>query len=829
MLLQKTPCCAVGRAGRMGGRPNWKLCWNLRLSNAWPEPKISSWHVVFVGFGLLCCMAIFAALWQLCTWHGMAWPLLFPALPHHGRMNQDEDLEPKATKLDPDATKVTYQLRKRVRFEILALKASRVDLAKHVQFAKNNGIDLKKIISTDPLLGELHNIEPVYLKPLAIRATMAHSDHEEGIQFQPWRASLQINRQCALQLGGAYWAYHATKLANLTGITRRGLIPGGGGDRVTSFMLPFGPWDIGQTREAFCRWAQSMFVLWIRDSGNIQMQNHIRWEHRDTDGHTVQPCGCSLGRLGFAYRSVDSSIGEDRKDSRGHEDSERGERCADAQDGDRWGNRRAWGVQKRAHQDQRCTWVRCLRFGTRDWRVERHGIIDGGVLHVKWGEPYLVSRMPRRNSTMHFNLLELPWNHQEDQAAIGWWTNWEECPQSVWSQTRACWNWCHDGTRRTWWSLSRCSGSRWHRIGRGRRPNGTKGIRHAWRLWCEYSRRSRGGSIVFNQVCLRWWINSRECRGGCSELAHQMGLWNFRDGSWTSKIAWSIPQSTRDPGSCHFGQWITDAFNVFIGKFVIRTQIATAIQVIANRKGNIPVREDTHGRWPDCGEDENGELRDPTREEMKRFHEEVHLATKGKNRDHARDDLDDFILAFEGMKTLSKITRYLINTGWTISDIKNELHSSEQSRSPYYSVVEENLSGSLTSTWPGGRIHGQIFNVRASSYEEQCTVHSTHIATRTSALMWTMKGLSSSILWPFCWQWRKTTAEPPLSTFAETIKWSSTKFFLITSVVRSTRRRRRHPLHLNRVYICKRTLSNLFVTKDHGLVDDEMWSCHGRA
>ena len=58
------------------------------------------------------------------------------------------------------------------------------------------------------------------------------------------------------------------------------------------------------------------------------------------------------------------------------------------------------------------------------------------------------------------------------------------------------------------------------------------------------------------------------------------------------------------------GQWITDAYNVFIGKFVIRTQIATAAQLIANRQGNSPVREDMHGRWPDCGEDENPRLHD---------------------------------------------------------------------------------------------------------------------------------------------------------------------------------------------------------------------------
>ena len=128
------------------------------------------------------------------------------------------------------------------------------------------------------------------------------------------------------------------------------------------------------------------------------------------------------------------------------------------------------------------------------------------------------------------------------------------------------------------------------------------------------------------------------------------------------------------------GQWITDAYNVFIGKFVIRSQIATSAQLIANRQGNNPIREDMHGRWPDCGEDENGEMRDPTREEMKRFHEQNHLNVKGKNRDYARDDLDDFILAFQGMKTLCKIMQYLINAGWAINDIKRELHSSAESQ-----------------------------------------------------------------------------------------------------------------------------------------------------
>ena len=184
-----------------------------------------------------------------------------------------------------------YFLKKRVRFEILALTAIRADLAKHKKFAKDNGIDLGKIISTDPVLGELHNIEKVFLKPIAIRATMAHKGPKDSIQFQPWRASLQINRQCALQLGGAY---RTTTLANLTGIMRHGLIPGGGGDRMTSFMLPFGPWDPrsetlvkraktfgGESRVCLFFGAETMetFKCRITSDGNIVTQMVIPFSH----------------------------------------------------------------------------------------------------------------------------------------------------------------------------------------------------------------------------------------------------------------------------------------------------------------------------------------------------------------------------------------------------------------------------------------------------------------------------------------------------------------------------------------------------------------------
>ena len=48
-----------------------------------------------------------------------------------------------------------YQRRKSVRFKIPALEATRADLAKFRKFAKNNEMELRNIISTNPLLTEL--------------------------------------------------------------------------------------------------------------------------------------------------------------------------------------------------------------------------------------------------------------------------------------------------------------------------------------------------------------------------------------------------------------------------------------------------------------------------------------------------------------------------------------------------------------------------------------------------------------------------------------------------------------------------------------------------
>ena len=131
--------------------------------------------------------------------------------------------------------------KKRIRFEILALTTTIKDLKGNPLFMQNHGIDVQYIVRQyGNAVEELSEGDTIWLKPIAIRASQAHTPPERCIQFQPWRTSLMIDRQCSLSLGGAY---HATSLNNLVSIMKNGLMPGGLGDRTTTFMLPFGPWD----------------------------------------------------------------------------------------------------------------------------------------------------------------------------------------------------------------------------------------------------------------------------------------------------------------------------------------------------------------------------------------------------------------------------------------------------------------------------------------------------------------------------------------------------------------------------------------------------------
>ena len=54
------------------------------------------------------------------------------------------------------------------------------------------------------------------------------------------------------------------------------------------------------------------------------------------------------------------------------------------------------------------------------------------------------------------------------------------------------------------------------------------------------------------------------------------------------------------------------------------------------------------------------------------------MSKPDKKRDKARDDFEDFKLAYQGANILREIAKYLINCGWTNEDIRRELSPSQE-------------------------------------------------------------------------------------------------------------------------------------------------------
>ena len=132
------------------------------------------------------------------------------------------------------------------------------------------------------------------------------------------------------------------------------------------------------------------------------------------------------------------------------------------------------------------------------------------------------------------------------------------------------------------------------------------------------------------------------------------------------------------------GGWIHRNYNLHIIDLVSRSSNSLMAQITtdreADRYGKRAMRHDLTGKWPDLGEDENGDLRDPTEDELWNFHQEEHWGKNAKRRDRARDDFEDFKLAFEGAKILREIIKYFINCGWTTADVKRELGASQEGK-----------------------------------------------------------------------------------------------------------------------------------------------------
>ena len=149
-----------------------------------------------------------------------------------------------------------YKQTKRIRAQVLGLKVTKGEL----EYIMDNFDDgLTKRLERRTLRLEIGNADrEIWLWPVAIRAPMAHSRVQGGVHIEDSKTSYQMNPGVGYTLGGGF---HCTTFENIAQIFREGLRPGGGGDRINTFFVPFAPWDVrSQTVLRFKRIDQTDLV-----------------------------------------------------------------------------------------------------------------------------------------------------------------------------------------------------------------------------------------------------------------------------------------------------------------------------------------------------------------------------------------------------------------------------------------------------------------------------------------------------------------------------------------------------------------------------------------
>ena len=132
-----------------------------------------------------------------------------------------------------------YKQTKRIRAQVLGLKVTKGEL----EYIMDNFDDgLTKRLERRTLRLEIGTADrEMWLWPVAIRAPMAHSRVQGGAHIEDSKTSYQMNPGVGYTLGGGF---HCTTFENIAQIFREGLRPGGGGDRINTFFVPFAPWDV---------------------------------------------------------------------------------------------------------------------------------------------------------------------------------------------------------------------------------------------------------------------------------------------------------------------------------------------------------------------------------------------------------------------------------------------------------------------------------------------------------------------------------------------------------------------------------------------------------
>ena len=150
-----------------------------------------------------------------------------------------------------------YKQTKRLRAQVLGLKVTQGELERIIQ-QYDDGFTRR--LDRQTLRLEIGTADrEIWLWPVAIRAPMAHSRVQGGVYIEDSKTSYQMNPGVGYTLGGGF---HCTTFENIAQIFREGLRPGGGGgDRINTFFVPFAPWDVrSQTVLRFKRTDQTDLV-----------------------------------------------------------------------------------------------------------------------------------------------------------------------------------------------------------------------------------------------------------------------------------------------------------------------------------------------------------------------------------------------------------------------------------------------------------------------------------------------------------------------------------------------------------------------------------------
>ena len=132
-----------------------------------------------------------------------------------------------------------YKQTKRLRAQVLGLKVTKGELERIMEKYEDA---FTRRLDKQVLRLEIGTADrEIWLWPVAIRAPMAHSRIPGGEYIEDDKTSYQMNPGVGYILGGGF---HCTTFECIAQIFREGLRPGGGGDRINTFFVPFAPWDV---------------------------------------------------------------------------------------------------------------------------------------------------------------------------------------------------------------------------------------------------------------------------------------------------------------------------------------------------------------------------------------------------------------------------------------------------------------------------------------------------------------------------------------------------------------------------------------------------------